>query len=101
MASTSVRALDKRYLDHTTPIGRGFIAFLSAMTEDRRRRIIKRANDGRRAAKARGAKFGREPKLNEHRCKQAVKRFRRGESAAVARTFNLHHAMVSRLRDSA
>jgi DNA invertase Pin-like site-specific DNA recombinase len=34
-----VRVLDKPHLDLTTPIGRGFIAFLSAMAEDERQRI--------------------------------------------------------------
>src|SRR5215470_2985296 len=95
-----LKVLDKPYLDLTTPIGRGFIAFLSAMAKDERQRIGKRANDGRRAARARGAKFGRKPKLNEHQRKEAARRLRQGESArAVARTFNVHHATVSRLRD--
>jgi len=94
-----LKVLDKPYLDLTTPIGRGFIAFLSAMAEDERQRIVKRANDGRKAAKARGARFGRKPKLNEHQRKEAAKRLRQGESArAIARTFNVHHATVSRLR---
>jgi DNA invertase Pin-like site-specific DNA recombinase len=52
-------ALDKPYLNLATPIGRGFIAFLSAMAEDERKRIPQRRNDGRKAAKARGARFGR------------------------------------------
>jgi DNA invertase Pin-like site-specific DNA recombinase len=56
-----LKVLDRPYPDLTTPIGRGFIAFLSAMAEDKRQRIVKRANDGRRAAKSRGAKFGRQP----------------------------------------
>jgi DNA invertase Pin-like site-specific DNA recombinase len=69
---------------------------------DERQRIVKRANGGRRVAKARGARFGRKPKLNDHQCKEAMKRLRQGESArAVARTFNVHHATISRLRDSA
>jgi DNA invertase Pin-like site-specific DNA recombinase len=46
--------LDKPHLDLTTPIGRGFIAFFSALAEDERQRIVKRANDGRKAARARG-----------------------------------------------
>ena len=41
-------------LDLTTPIGRGFIAFLRALAEDERQRIAKRANDGRAAARKRG-----------------------------------------------
>src|SRR5262249_58905455 len=67
-----LKVLDKPYLDLTTPIGRGFIAFLSAMAEDERQRIVKRANDGRRAARARGAKCGRKPKLTPRRRKEAA-----------------------------
>src|SRR5947207_1038472 len=94
-----IKVLDKPHLDLTTPIGRGFIAFLSALAEDERQRIIKRANDGRRAAKARGAKFGRKPKLNVHQQQEARRRLADGESArAVGRTFAVHHSTVSRLR---
>jgi len=35
------------FVDLATPIGRGFIAFLSALAEDERQRIVKCANDGR------------------------------------------------------
>ena len=35
---------------------------------------MKRANDGRKAARARGARFGRKPKLNEHQRKEAIRR---------------------------
>src|SRR4029453_14064063 len=45
------------------PLGRGFTAFLSAMAEDERHRIVKRANEGRAAARKRGTRFGRKPKL--------------------------------------
>ncbi len=51
-----VKVLDKPHLDLTTPLGRGLIALLSAMAEDERQRIVKRARDGLDAAKARGAK---------------------------------------------
>ena len=37
-----LKALDKPHLDLTTPLGRGFIAFLSAMAEDERQRILAR-----------------------------------------------------------
>ena len=33
-----IKVLDKPHLDFTTPIGRGFIAFLSALAEDERQR---------------------------------------------------------------
>ena len=39
-----IKVLDKPHLDLTTPIGRGFIAFLSALAEYERQRIVKRAN---------------------------------------------------------
>jgi DNA invertase Pin-like site-specific DNA recombinase len=94
-----IRVLDKPHLDLTAPIGRGFIAFLSALAEDERQRIVKRANDGRSAARKRGAKFGRKPKLNAHQRVEARQRLLAGESArAVARTYAAHHATVSRLR---
>ena len=42
-----LKVLDRAYLDLTTSIGRGIIAFLSAMAEDERQRIVARANGGR------------------------------------------------------
>jgi DNA invertase Pin-like site-specific DNA recombinase len=79
--------------------GRGFIAFLSAQAEDERQRIVKRANDGRRAAKASGARFGRKPKLDDHQQAEALKRLLAGESArALGRSYKVHHVTISRLR---
>ena len=94
-----IKVLDNPHPDLTTPIGRGFIAFLSALAEDERQRILKRANDGRRAARARGARFGRRPKLSEHQQTEALKRLEAGESCRqIGRSFNVHHATVSRLQ---
>jgi DNA invertase Pin-like site-specific DNA recombinase len=59
-----VKVLDKAHLDLTTPLCRGFLAFLSAMAEDERQRIVKRANAGRKAARERGARFRRKPTLS-------------------------------------
>lgn len=93
-----VKALDKPHLDLTTPLGRGFVAFLSAMAEDERGRIVKRAGDGRRAAVARGVKMGRKPKLTDHQQDEARERLAKGESArAIGRSMNVHHATVARL----
>ena len=44
------KVLDRR-LDLTTPLGKGILAFLSALAEDERSRILARANGGRAAAK--------------------------------------------------
>lgn len=56
-----IKVLDKPYLDLTTTLGRGFIAFLSALAEDERLRILNRANEGRKSARIRGTKFERKP----------------------------------------
>jgi DNA invertase Pin-like site-specific DNA recombinase len=53
-----IKVLDKPHLDLTTPLGRGFIAFLSAMAEDERQRILARCNAGRQVAVAKGVRFG-------------------------------------------
>ena len=90
---------DKQHLDLTTPLGRGLIALLSAMAEDERQRIVKRARDGLDAAKARGTKFGRKPKLTEHQKREAKLRLDAGESArALGRSYDVHHATITRLR---
>ena len=52
-----VKVLDRDYLDLTKPINRGILAFLSALAEDERHRIVKRADDGRASARKRGV-FG-------------------------------------------
>jgi DNA invertase Pin-like site-specific DNA recombinase len=93
-----IKVLDKPHLDLTTPIGRGFIAFLSALAEDERQRIVGRANAGRKAARARGVKFGRKPKLTVHQQAEALKRLDKGETArAIGRDLNVHHATIIRL----
>jgi DNA invertase Pin-like site-specific DNA recombinase len=95
-----IKVLDKSYLDLTTPIGRGFIAFLSALAEDERQRIVGRANAGRAAAKARGVRFGRKLKLTDRQQVEGRKRLEAGESArSIAKAFNVHHATVLKLLD--
>ena len=96
--SALTKILDKPHLDLTTSIGRGFIAFLSALAEDERQRIVGRANAGRTVAKARGVKFGRKPKLTDRQQTEGRRRLDAGESArAIARSFNVHHATVLKL----
>ena len=92
-----IKVLDKPHLDLTTPIGRGFIAFLSALAEDERQRIVKRANDGRKAAKAKGVKFGRKPKLTDHQQQEALQRMMAGESCRkIGKSLNVSHVTISR-----
>ena len=66
------KALDRKWLDLTKPIGRGILAFLSSLAEDERARILARANGGRAAAKKRGEKFGPKSKLAAHQARKAT-----------------------------
>lgn len=94
----TVKALDKPWLDLTTPIGKGFLAFLSAMAEDEREQIVDRANAGRKLAKEEGKKFGPKFKLTEHQRELARERKAKGERTRdIARDFNVSHATIVRL----
>jgi len=94
-----VKALDKQWLDLTSTIGKGILAFLSALAQDERERIIKRSNDGRKAARERGVRFGRKPKLTVHQKGEAFKMLASGARLQeVADMFGIHKSNVSRLR---
>jgi DNA invertase Pin-like site-specific DNA recombinase len=62
-AEASIKVLDRSYIDLETPMGRGFMAMMSAMAEDERLRIIKRTHEGRQIARAKGVRMGRKPIL--------------------------------------
>ena len=97
------KALDRQWLDLTTPLGKGILAFLSAMAEDERLRILARANGGRAEAKKRGVKFGPKPKLAPHQEKEAV-RMVHGEGKslrAVAHHYHVGHSTVVRALERA
>jgi DNA invertase Pin-like site-specific DNA recombinase len=92
-----IKVLDKPHLDLTSKIGQGILAFLSALADDERERIVKRAADGRRAAKAKGIIMGRPPVLTEHQAEEARFRLAQGESCrSIAKSFNCHHSTISR-----
>lgn len=98
----TVKVLDKPWLDLTTPIGKGFLAFLSALAEDERHRILRRASEGRAAARARGVKFGPKHKLTPDQRERALSRLAQGETArSIAADFRVHHSTIVRLVDAA
>jgi DNA invertase Pin-like site-specific DNA recombinase len=95
----TVKVLDKPWLDLTTPMGKGILAFLSALAEDERERLTRRANEGRAAAVARGVKFGAPSKLSEHQRALALRRLADGDSCrAIAKDMGVAHTTISRLR---
>ena len=50
-AGAAINVLDRSYIDLATPMGRGFMAMMSAMAEHERLRIIKRTHEGRQIAR--------------------------------------------------
>jgi DNA invertase Pin-like site-specific DNA recombinase len=95
----AIKVLDKPHLDLTTKLGQGFLAFLSALAEDERERIYKRASEGRKAALQAGQRFGRKPKLNAKQQARARELVGQGMGLrAVAAEMNVHHSTIARLR---
>ena len=93
-----VKVLDKPWLDLTTPMGKGILAFLSALAEDEHNRITKRAAVGRQLAKDKGVRFGRKLKLTPHQQELARSRYIQGESMrSIAKDLGVSHNVVSRL----
>ena len=100
-AGASIKVLDRSYIDLTTPMGRGFMAMMSAMAEDERLRIIKRTGEGRKIAQGKGIRMGRKPKLTPHQMTEARQRIAKGEKTReVAKVFNVSISTISRLADA-
>ena len=97
-AGASIKVLDRSYIDLETPMGRGFMAMMSAMAEDERLRIIKRTHEGRQIARAKGVRMGRKPKLTPHQIKEARQRLAQGEpTRALAKSYGVSVSTISRL----
>ena len=97
-AGASIKVLDRGYIDLTTPMGRGFMAMLSALAEDERMRIMKRTHEGRQIARAKGVRMGRRPKLNPHQVKEARQRLAKGEATRdLAKSYGVSRSTIARL----
>lgn len=97
-AEASIRVLDRGYIDLATPMGRGFMAMLSALAEDERLRIIKRTHEGRQIARQKGVKMGRKPILTPHQQAEARALLAEGKATReVAALFNVSISTISRL----
>jgi DNA invertase Pin-like site-specific DNA recombinase len=97
-AKASVKVLDRSYIDLATPMGRGFMAMMSAMAEDERLRIIKRTHEGRQLARDKGVKMGRKPILTQHQRNEARQRLAKGETTRdLAKSYGVSRSTISRL----
>jgi DNA invertase Pin-like site-specific DNA recombinase len=92
------RSLADTWADTTTPHGRLMLTVLGGLAEFERELIRARTGEGRARAKAAGKKMGRAFKLSPHQQKEAKERREAGETiTAIANTYNVHHATISRL----
>ena len=92
------RSLGDAWADTTTSHGRLMLTVLGGLAEFERDLIRVRTGEGRERAKARGVRMGRKPKLTPHQQREAMKRRDSGEPVReIARSFNVHHATISRL----
>lgn len=95
----AIKVLDKPHLDLTTTLGKGLLAFLSALAQDERERINGRAASGRKAAKRRGVHMGRPVKLTDAQKAHALQLLGEERSCReVGRLLNVSHSTISRLR---
>src|SRR5262249_15487309 len=96
------KALDRKWLDLTTPIGRGILAFLSSLAEDERARILARANGGRAAAQKRGGKFRPKPKqVHQARAAPPMVREEGKSLREAAHPYQAGHSTILRARGRA
>jgi len=84
-------------IDTETPTGRAMWQMIGVLAELERSLISERTRAGAAAAKARGVKFGRKPKLTRQQINQAVKLIAQGERPEdVATSFHVGRTTLYR-----
>lgn len=97
-AGAKFSSLSEPWADTTSPAGKMIMTIFAGMAEFERELIRDRTGSGRKAAKDRGVKFGRPPKMTEPQIKVAKRLLRDGQSIRqVAATFNVHYTTLYRL----
>jgi DNA invertase Pin-like site-specific DNA recombinase len=92
------KSLHEPAIDTTTSYGRLVTNILGSIAEFERELIRTRTGEGRERARAKGAKFGRPPKLTPHQWREARTRHDNGESErAIAKSFNVNQTTIHRL----
>jgi DNA invertase Pin-like site-specific DNA recombinase len=93
------KSLRDAWADTTTPHGRLMLTVLGGLAEFERELIRTRTGEGRQRAMAKGVIMGRRPKLTVHQRREAIARREAGEVLTdIARSFNVSHSTISRLR---
>jgi DNA invertase Pin-like site-specific DNA recombinase len=93
------KSLHDPWADTTTPQGELLVTILAGFATFERHLIKARTDDGRKRAQARGVRFGRPRKLDQHQRHEALQRLASGETLVdVARTYGVDPTTIGRLQ---
>ena len=93
-SGASFRSLTEQ-IDTSTPGGRLIFHVLGALAEFERDLIVERTRSGVKAAKARGVRFGQQPKLSPAQVKEAQRLRNKGQSIRqIAEFFDVSHNTI-------
>jgi DNA invertase Pin-like site-specific DNA recombinase len=96
-AEAGLRSLHEPWADTTSPAGRMVLTVFAGIAEFERALIQERTRTGRTAARARGVRFGRPPKLTPDQTALAKRLVSEGTSVpAVAKILQVHRATLYR-----
>jgi DNA invertase Pin-like site-specific DNA recombinase len=97
-AGGKFQSLSEPWANTTSHVGKMIMTVFAGIAEFERDLICERTGAGREAAKQRGVRFGRPPKLNPDQVQVASRLLSEGKPVRdVARTFNVHEATIYRL----
>ena len=97
-AGAGLKSLSEPWADTTTHAGKMILTVFAGIAEFERDLIRERTGTGRTAARQRGVRFGRPPKLSAAQAALAGRLLAEGQSVReVARTFGVHAATIYRL----
>jgi DNA invertase Pin-like site-specific DNA recombinase len=92
-----LRSLHEPWADTTSPAGRMVLTVFAGIAEFERELIQERTRSGQVAARARGVRFGRPPKLTSDQIKLAQRLIGEGRSVPeVAKILKVHRATLYR-----
>ena len=97
-AGGKFRSLSEPWANTTTDAGKMIMTVFAGIAEFERALIRERTGAGREAARKRGVRFGRPPKLNRDQVQLACQLLEQGKAVKdIARTFDVHEATIYRL----
>jgi DNA invertase Pin-like site-specific DNA recombinase len=94
-----LRSVSEPWADTTSPAGKMVLTVFAGIAEFERALITERTNSGRLAARQKGVRFGRPPKLSAEQIVLGQRLLAEGTSVReAARVLNCHHATLYRAK---